>query len=228
MSTLADIRTKVIGITRDDSGKIVNPTDYDRIINAAVNYFSRHRPDYKVVDVVGAGVSDYALPTGWVDGFSSIEDIEYPLNDVPATLIDKDSYEVYQTPAAKKLRLKYAKPTGAESFRIAFTILRTATTIPDGDVDALCNLASAFCLEELANMFAQTSDATLSADSVNYKSKSSEFSQRAKRLLQLYKEHIGIKEDDSTSAASAVVDLDVGYPGGRERLTHPRWARERR
>lgn len=228
MSTLADIRTKTISIVRDDSGKLVNPADYDRIISAAISSYSRHRPYSKVVDIAGAGANDYTLPTGWIDEFSSIVSIEYPLNDVPATLLDKDEYEIYQTATAKKLRLKYAKPTASESFRVTFTILRTSTTIPDSDVDVLCNLASAFCLEELANIFAQTSDSTLSADSVNYRSKSQEFSSRAKRLMQLYKEHLGIKEDDATPAASMVTDMDIGYPGGRDRLTHPRWSREKR
>lgn len=228
MSDLASIRAKVTGIVSDDSGKLINPGDFDRNINAAISIYAKHRPKLKVMDVMGNGTNDYDLPTGWNDEFSIIEAIEYPIGDVPATMLDHDDYEIYQSPTAKKIRLKNATPSASESFRATFTILRTDTTIPDSDVDALCNLASALCLEELANAYAQTSDSTIAADSVNYRTKSYEFSQRAKRLMQIYKEHMGIKEDDITPPASAVVDLDMKYPGGRERLTHPRWAREGR
>lgn len=224
MSELQSIIERVIGIVRDDSGKL----DYDRNINAAISIYSKHRPQLKVVDIAGNGTNDYDLPTGWSDEFSVIRSIEYPVGNIPATILDPDDYEIYQTPVAKKIRLKTVAPSASESFRVRFTVPRTDTTIPDSDIDALCNLASALCLEELANAYAQISDSTIAADSVNYRSKSQEFAQRAKRLMQLYKEHIGIKEDDITPPAVAVIDLDLGYPGGRERLTHPRWQRERR
>jgi hypothetical protein len=63
---------------------------------------------------------------------------------------------------------------------------------------------------------------------VNYRTKSAEFSARAKRCLAIYKEHLGLKEDDVSQAAIGIADYDMKYPGGSERLTHPRWARERR
>ena len=51
---------------------------------------------------------------------------------------------------------------------------------------------------------------------MNYRSKSYEAAQRAKAMMKLYKEHMGIKEDDITPAASAVKDMDMKYPGGGE------------
>lgn len=233
MSTLADIRTKVVGIVRDNSGKLVNPTDYDRNIAAAISQYSKHRPAVKVADITGNGTHDYPMPasgaiTIWDDEFSTVKSIEYPVGEIPATFLENDEYEIYQTPTAKKIRLKNNSPSAAETFRMSFTSLRTDATIPDADVDALCNLAGSLCLEELANVYVQTSDPTVSADSVDYKSKSAEFGARAKRLMQLYKEHIGIKEDDVALPASVVSDLDVNYPGGGDRLTHTRWMREKR
>ncbi len=233
MSSLADIRTKVIGIVSDDSGKLVNPADYDRNIAAAISQYSKHRPDIRVIDITGNGTHDYALPasgaiTIWNDEFSSIKSIEYPVGDVPATLLENDEYEIYQNPTAKKIRLKNNSPGATETFRVTFTILRTDATIPSADVNALCNLASSLCFEELANAYAQTGDSTIDADSVDHKSKSSEFGARAKRFLQLYKDYIGMKEGELVPPASVVSDLDVNYPGGGDRLTHPRWMRERR
>lgn len=228
MSTLAEIREKVIGSVKDDSGKLVNPDDYNAKIQAAIKRYSRHRPGIKVADIVGNGTHDYALPTGWNDEFSAIKSIEYPLGDVPATMLDNDEFEIYQSPTGKKIRLLNYALAATASFRVSFTILRTDATIPDMDVDALVTLAAALCCEDLANAFIQSSDSTIGADSVNYRSKAAEAASRGKRLMQLYKEHLGIKDDDITPAASAVVDLDMKYPGGGERLTHSRWGRKRR
>lgn len=228
MSTLTDILAKVIDSVKDDAGKLANPSDFDRHIQAAIKKYSKHRPDLKVVDIVGNGTHDYTLPTGWSDGFSTIKSIEYPLGDIPATLLDNDEYEGYLTPTGKKIRLLNNSPAATESFRVTFTILRTDATIPDVDIDALAWLAASLCCEELARAYTPSTDSTINADSVDYKSKAAEFSSRGKTLLKWYKEHLGIKDDDVTPAASAVVDLDMKYPGGGERLTHSRWGRKRR
>lgn len=218
---------KVTAKVKDDSGKL-KPGDIERNIYNAIALFSKHKPNTKVVDVTGDGTQDYATPTGWVDGFSVIKSIEYPVGNVPADLLDEEEYTIYQTTSAKKVRLLTVAPPATETFRVTFTIPRTELTIPDNDVDALANLAASLCLEELANAYTQTSDSTIGADSVNWRSKGYEFSQRAKRLYQLYKEHMGIREGDLTPPASAVIDLELNYPGGADRLTHPRWRRERR
>ncbi len=289
MSLLTDIRTKIIALVKDDSGKLVIPAttawavstvysagarvvpktanghiykcttagtsgavepvwpttagstvadgtaawteeadDYNRHIAAALNIFSKHRPDVKVLDIVGNGTHDYSIPAGWIDEFSSIVSIEYPIGNVPETFLEKDEYGIYQAPTGKKIRMKNNTPSASQSFRVAFMVLRTEATVPQGDEDAFCSLAASLCLEQLANAYAQTSDSTITADAVNYRTKSSEFAARAKRLMAIYKEYIGIKEDDSTPAASAVVDIDIGYPGGSDRLTHPRRRREQR
>lgn len=225
--TLADLKTKIIDTVKDASEKLTSD-DYDRNITAALNRYSRHKPGTKVADVVGNGTHDYDLPSGWTDEFSDISRIEYPIGDVPATVLDADVYEIYQTPTGKKLRLKEDAPLASESFRVSFTILRTAATIPAGDADAFVWLAAALCCEDLANAFAQTENSIIAADAVDYKDKSSKFASRAKRLMQLFKEHLGLKEDDSTAAASAIIDMDVNYPGGWDRLTHPRRQREKR
>jgi hypothetical protein len=228
MSSLSDIRGRVVGAVKDDAGKLANPDDYDRNIHGAIARYSRHRPDLDVVDVTGNGTHDYGLPTGWVDEFSMIDSIEYPSGDVPASFLDSQDYGIYRTPTADKIRLVSNEPSATETFRLTFTIPRTATTIPANDEEALVNLAASLCCEDLANAYAQTGDSTLNADVVNYRTKSTEFAARAKRLMALYKEHLGIKEGDSTSAASAVADFDEKYPGGSERLTHARWARDKR
>jgi len=224
LKNLTDITSEKV---KDKSGKIAT-SDFERNVLEAIKRYSRHRPNTSVVDVTGNGTHDYSLPTGWIEGFSSLVSIEYPVDNVPADYLDQEDYEIYQTTTVKKVRLITYSPAATDSFRVTFTIPRTDTTILDPDEDAVCNLAASLCLEELANVFIHSSDSSIAADSVDYRDKAYKASQRAKRMLQLYKEHLGIKEDDITPPASAVKDLDMKYPGGAERLTHPRWRREKR
>jgi hypothetical protein len=96
-----------------------------------------------------------------------------------------------------------------------------ADTIPESDQDALCNLAASLCSGALASAYAQTSDSTITADSVDHKSKSQEYASRAKMQKQNYLNHLGLKEGD-VAPASAVYDTDTNYPWGGDRLTHPK------
>ena len=225
MSSAGEIIALVSGRIKDDSGKI-ETEEIRSCLTEAVKRYSTHRPAVDVEDIDGDGGHDYDLPEGWVDGFSAIRSIEYPIGDIPATLLDAEDYSIYQSPDSLQLRLISDAPPATEEFRVSYTIPRTAATILDGDIEAVVNLTASLCCEILANVYAQTSDATIGADIVNYRSKSSEFAARAKRLMALYKEHLGIREDDSTPAAAGVSSLDMKYPGGMDRLTHP--ARQRR
>jgi hypothetical protein len=218
---------KIKTLVQDASGKLAS-TDYDQMLDAALKRYSKHRPDEKVADIAGNGTHDYDLPAGWADEFSAPVRIEYPIGSMPEELLDADEYYLYKTPAGKKLRVVSIAPAATASFRVTFTIPRTDLTVPDNDVDAVAMLAASLCLEILATRYVDTSDPTIAADVVNYRSKSSEAAGRAKTYLKLYKEHLGIKEDDTVPAASAVSSHELNYPGGGDRLTHPRRLRRLR
>lgn len=94
-------------------------------------------------------------------------------------------------------------------------------TIPESDQDALCNLAASLCSGALASAYAQTSDSTITADSVDHMSKSREYAARAKVQKQTYMDLLGIKEGE-VLPASVIKSFDIGYPDGTDRLTHPR------
>lgn len=218
----------VVAMVKDSSGKLVNPDDYNAAISTAIKTYSKHRPDQAVVDIQGNGTGDYDLPDAWVEGFSSILSIEYPIGESPEMLLESDEYKIYQTPTGKKIRLLYEKLDSSRSFRVTFSIPRTEDTILPNDIEAFCDLATSIALGVLANTFLQTSDPTIAADVVNYRSKSQEATARAKQHALDYGKHMGIKDTDETPAASSVTSFEENYPGGIGRLTHPRWARRRR
>jgi len=213
MALIDRVKDKV----KDDSGRLSDLADYAPAIEAALAGYSKHKPRTLVRDLSGTGGHDLALPAEWDPEFSSILRVEYPAGRVPAALIPADEWALYQDPAGEMLRLPYCTPNATETVRVAFTAIREEAEVPTGDLDAVANLAAAACCETLANIFAQTSDPTIAADVVNYRSKSSEFAARAKRLRDLYGDHLGIDADGGAPAASVTAPAPED---GRIRLTH--------
>ena len=223
-SSLADMAALM---AKDNSNRL-NQDDYADAVNAALAEYSRHKPLEIVIDIPGNGTHDYNPPTGWIFEFSNIRQVEYPASMVPASYLEKDCYEIYHAPDGEKIRLLTATPSSLETVRITFTVPRTEATVPVTDLDAVSHLAAAHALIMLANRYLDTSDPLIAADTVNYKDKSDIAARRAKELAKNYREHLGIKEDEQVPAASVSADMSLKYPGGSDRLTHARWANQRR
>lgn len=204
---------------KDTASILEDPADFDAAIAEALNRYSKHRPRLVVDDVPGQDGPDIALPVGWVTDFSAIDSIEFPIGNVPETFIDRTGWRFYKTPTDTFIRFTEARPASDEEARITFTALHTEPTLPPVDVEAVANLAASFCCGQLARHYGQTSDPTIQADSVNYRSKGDEYARRAKELEAQYKNHVGIKESDTTPAAMAVAPAP---DDSRVRLTHTR------
>jgi hypothetical protein len=231
--TYAEFKEKVSDIVRDDSAKLT-PEQKDGFIQEAVKIYSKHRPREVVKDITGAATYDYAIATNltsWVKGFSFIKSLEYPADErIPVYLnegIDEDFF-IYEKTDGQYLRFTKTSPPATEKIRVTHTAPHLLTdnplaqnTIPQNDEDALCDLAASLCSGALASYYAQTSDATIGADSVNYRTKSQEYAARAKAQKQIYLDHLGLKEGD-VAPASVIKSFDIGYPDGSDRLTHPR------
>jgi hypothetical protein len=218
----------VQGLVKDTDAKL-SDADWASGISGALARYSKHRPKISVADIEGDGTNLYDAPAGWVDEFSRIKSIEYPVGDNPETLLDsEDDYRIYQTADAEKIRLVNASPDSPDTFRVSFTVPRTEATIPANDLTAVANLAAHICLGMLASRYIGTGDSTLQADAVSYRTKSQECASRAKACLTFYNEHLDLKDGDTLPAASVVGSRTLNYPGGGDRLTHPRSARRLR
>src|SRR5574341_148843 len=100
MKTLAEYRSEADSLLQDAAGDLVSD-DRDKAIAHAVARYSRLRPREIVADIAGNGGSDYAPPSGWIEGFSNIESIEFPIGDVPATLLEDEDFGIYRTTSAE-------------------------------------------------------------------------------------------------------------------------------
>jgi hypothetical protein len=198
-------------------------------INAALKKYSGHRPRIVVEKEDGNGSFDYALTllADWAEGFSTIKSVEYPVDDTEetASILQDDVWQIYRKPAGKYLRLLEDTPTATEDLRITYTALHTCTdeacTVPSYDEEALQILAASIFCDMLAAYFAQTQDSTIQADSVDHKSKASEYAARARAYRKMYFDHLGIKEGE-TPAASVTRDQDLGGSWGAGKMTHRR------
>lgn len=220
---LADFQTLTTALTRDDTGKIA-VGDRDIAITEAVKRYSKDRPRTKKQDLNADAQNKLALPSGWEANFSSLRSIEHPVGEVPPALLSQERYQIYNDATADKLLLLDAVNVGA-TLRVEYTyahVLNGGTdSIPPDDREAVCCWASSLLLDQLAAIFAGSTDSTIQADAVEHGSKSAEYARRASANRKRYLNELGL-DDKKNTAAGVAVNLDQNDSLGQDRLTHPR------
>ena len=232
---LSEIRTDVKVLVRDRE-LIVGETDYDLAIRQARIYYTRAFPYKKIGSQTGDGSTyEWTLPSDYYPDFSTILEVRFPADQTSerrmSILVSKTDYDVFQTATGTyKLRLLSSTPTATETLKYVYTTIysltETTSTLPsDLAEQSVTFAAAALVCEQLAAYYAQSVDATISADSVNFGMKSADY----KALADRYKLASGIKEImDAPAGAMGVAcafrDLDAPPTYGlREQfLTHTR------
>jgi hypothetical protein len=216
---LIDYQTKVDALLRDQDARIES-LDRNAAIADALREYSKRRPRLLVQDVSGDGTRLLPLPAAWVTDFSAIRTIEYPIGSLPPTLFPDHAF--YQSPSTLKI-LTPSAVAPAASARVTFTVRHQVDggtdTIPVDDLEAVCNYAAAVLFEQLAAIYAGSGDATIAADTVDHRSKASEFRQQAATCRRRFYEQLGV-DPKKNNAAGAVVNLDLQDSLGQDRLTH--------
>jgi hypothetical protein len=239
----SDFETGVTSRIQSTGGKLTQ-ADQDDAITQAVKRYCKDRPRELVTDLVGANNALLSLPTGpgnpaetFEDGFSIIRAIEFPVGDLPPTYLEGEDWMLYRTPAGLKLALTSMVPQATDTLRVTWTLRHNpgtsgqsavATTVPDADFEAVCDLAASFCCDKLSAAYAKTNDSSIQADAVNYRSKAQEYASIAKQFKRRYDDHIGIEDSGSgasgspTAGAMAIGDMNLTQGSGVDRLTHRR------
>lgn len=222
---LSDYQALVPDLVRDDAAKITTAQRDTAISPLAVERYSQDKPRDKVEDINGLGTNLLNLPSGWQSDFSELKSIEYPIGDVPPTLVDQDRYSLYDTPTGKQIMVVDSIPAGTANVRVTYTIRHqldaTADTIPLSHREAVSCWAAALLCDELASFYSGQTDSTIQADAVDHKSKAAEFAARARTLRTRYFNELGI-DPKRNVAKGVMVDLDAYDSRGRDRLMHPR------
>lgn len=88
---------------------------------------------------------------------------------------------------------------------------------PPQDFFAICYLAAGLCAQAISDKYSRTSDSTISVDSVDHLSRADQWSRRARELIDLYEQHLGLGVDAGIGMlpAGEFVDWDTSPPGRR-------------
>lgn len=216
-------------------------TDIPALIRAAVERYSKDRPDHVTEDEAGDD-GRYYLVTGlasWVEDFSRVLAIQYPAEAVsednaPQYLSDDDWRDDYWVGTNRYIFLPNHAPATGETMRITYTApyvwtAADATTTPTSDFYAICHLAAGLCCQAIATKYSRTSDSTITADSVRQSTRAYEFSKRAKEYISYYENHLGIGSTQDgkpafVRAAGTFIDFDT-MPYNQDHLYHHRGTR---
>jgi len=220
-------------VFRDAAGKVPSG-DRDTAVTNAIQRYSKDRPRELATDLSGNGTSFIALPSSGSDifeeAFSAIRSIEFPLGSVPPNFLLEEDWQLYRDPSTLKIMLLSATPAASDTLRVTWTTRHKndGSTVPDPDFEAVCDYAAALCYEALAGTYVQTGDATIMADSVNYRTKNQEAMSMAKAAKKRYFNHLGIPEDDKgveVGPAIATGSIHEALGVGLDRMTHPKRTR---
>jgi hypothetical protein len=184
----------------------------DAFLQEAINTHAQNRPRTQVISVAGTGAFLYDLPADWEEGFSTVEAIEYPPGEQVPVFMDQTRFMLYQGVSGVQLRLLDTVPGVTETFLLTYTTRHTvatgaevppvATTIPDSDFDAVCNLAGALCCFAMGRKFTEMAGgASMAVRDQTWRSVL-RYSEKGKELKALYDSHIGAHQN--AVAASTV------------------------
>lgn len=218
---LSDYATAVEDLVRDKD-QVLSDTQRDAAIAAAVLRYSQDRPRQVLADLVSAGGYRLTPPGDWVVGFSAVVQVEHPVDQVPAVLLDPlGGVSVYRSATTVELiELRQPLDVGA-AVRLTYTTRHAVTaltdTIPLDDRDAVCCWAAARICDQFAAHYASAGEPTIQADTVQHATKSQTWAARARVYRQQYFGALGIVEAAKPSG-SAVANWDSTDSRGQPRL----------
>jgi len=226
MSTLATFQTLFDDRVRA-TGEPFTAQQKERAIQQALKEYSQVRPLITAQDYAGDGTTyDLTLPTGWQDGVSTVQQIEYPAGQRQPIYIEPADWRFYVTPSGKKIRLASITPSTGTTLRLTYTKLHAIdaaqSTVGSLDEEAVADLAASIGLTDLAAVYANTQSPTITADSVNYGDKSRTYLELAKELKARYRKHLGLDQQSDAPPAGGFIDQDRTASDGKDLLTHPR------
>ena len=233
MATLADYVVAVGARVPDDAGRLsdlstsLGVTDVrEARILAAVRTYSRARPRVIDATLTGDGTTQvWPAPTGWSQGFSTLCDYEYPIDQIPPVMVRpiSDRLVVLRRDGVEQLGTVHALGA-AEQARIHYQALHMVSasddTVPASDFDAVADLAAALCCETLATFYAESTLSSLAADTVNHSGKAQLYADVAQMHFKRYVNHMSPAEGGDGAGTILMGDIDIptGRGGGSDYL----------
>lgn len=207
MSTLAQMRTKISRLVRDDASILAGSNgDVDLCLGRALQTYSLLRPKCLTQDLTVN--SDYQIATSSITGFDRAYidklTIEYPVLVTygPPNYLDRDQWVLYQSPSGLVIRFIFS-PQQSQAVRITHGVPHAipvdnmgannasgSLTVVASDEDAIAAESAANACEMLSVYYTQSADRANGADFVGFTTKGGEYKKRADMLHRFFTSHM--------------------------------------
>ena len=211
---------------KDTSDRTDGADRRDAVLDAVERY-SKDRPLYRDAKLIGDGTKKvFATPSDWLDDFSILKQIEFPIDEVPPNffLVFEDEAVVVQRSNVEQIMLLAITLKNLEELRILYIVPHTvddsSSTIRTSDENAVANLSAANLCSTLAGFYAESTDDNIVVDVVDHAAKSTIFSDLQVTFEKKYQEHIDAGETSGPVIMHS--DRDVRFSWGQDLLTHPK------
>lgn len=231
MATRAELLAQTKRILKDTVPRIVDADLEGVIQNEAIQHFSKHKAKKRIADLTASGSFDYELSvanfTYWINGFSWILSVEYPIDSQNPNIIEFEKWDIYEDTSAKFLRFLDTTPNTG-TIRVVYFGPHNVpdsgeSTLDDIDVGAFCFLVASMGAMTIAGFYGQSSDSNIGADAIAYRDKSDIWAARGK---DWYKKYIEYMFPNNLQASMAFREFDTTYKElALSRLTHKDWTR---
>jgi len=165
-------------LTTIETGTQIKKNDAIQYLENALYTYSKFRPLIENEEYTGTGSQYLALPANWQTGFSSIMSVRYPYSVYFSSYLDPLLYRPLINESGElSIYFNYGL-SGA----LVITYSRKhffdedyLSSAPDSDIYCICDIASAYYLLGLASRYAQSTNPTISADTVDYQQKPNQY-----------------------------------------------------
>jgi hypothetical protein len=224
---LARVRREKLPPLQLTAPKLAEP-DLVGLLGEAVRQYQRVRPYRTSALIPGDGaLFDLPLPNGmlyngaaaWVPGFSQLGAVESPTGQRDPVLLDPETVRLYPDDQPTVLRLLEQTPATGETTRVYYTAphvfgaVDAAITVAEPDEEILANMVARLACLALATAAAENKSALIAADTVDYRSISQTYADRARDFGKLLPSEFQLAIDgkaaaETVVAASGWVDWD--------------------
>lgn len=221
----------VVSHLQDDAGILDSDDVNEAITSAILNVYSHLNPYERLYTYTGDGSAQriyLSALTSWMDGFSTVESVEYPLAANPPTYLQRgDDWWYGQDATGKYIGINVVIESAVEAYFIY-------NGLHDADGDSLSDigkrqvafLAAGFALEKVGAYYLQHRNSYAGDASVEFDSRSDQASRRARDYMALFYSFFG-GDGKSLSAGTGPafvrVQADLKVDPNRpvsSRLTH--------
>lgn len=189
---LLQVRNSIAG-----QSSLLSDSELALAIANGLPIISKDFPFVKDVTITGTNSNQYALPVTWINKFSKIVAVEYPISQSLVNYLNIDEYIIYSSNNVDYLRLIYNTISSTESFKLYFTIPyacdNSSITIPDSLLMAFTNLVSFFACLNLLSKESNKQNVTINVDLNDMSNTFNKLDKLASYFLQSYHSYVSNK-----------------------------------